>query len=72
MIFSHSWEEILGGQANAGFVLTGFYDDAWPDKALSIHLPGMSSLSLENRWHCPNHTLHRSLNLIRMKIKNPD
>ncbi len=40
MIFSHSWEEILGGQTEAGFVLTGFYDDAWPDKALSRHFPG--------------------------------
>ena len=40
MVFSHSWEEILGGQTEAGFVLTGFYEDAWPEKALSSYLPG--------------------------------
>ncbi len=40
MVFSHSWEEILGGQTEAGFVLTGFYEDALPDKAMSRHFPG--------------------------------
>ena len=40
LIFSHSWEQILGGQTDAGFFLTSFYDDAWPEKALSRHFPG--------------------------------
>ncbi len=27
--FSHSWEEQLGGQCDAGFAITGFYEDDW-------------------------------------------
>jgi SAM-dependent methyltransferase len=40
LIFSHSLEDMLGGQIDAGFVLTGFYDDAWPDKGVSKFFPG--------------------------------
>lgn len=40
MTFSHSLGDILGGQIDAGFALTGFYEDAWPEKPLSRFFPG--------------------------------
>ena len=30
-VFSHSLEEQVGGQIDAGFVITGFYEDRWSD-----------------------------------------
>ncbi len=40
MTFSHSLEETIGGQIAAGFSITGFYEDVWPDKAVSQYAPG--------------------------------
>jgi SAM-dependent methyltransferase len=37
--FSHTLEEQIGGQLDAGFVLTGFYEDLWPGQALSEYMP---------------------------------
>ena len=34
--FSHTLEEQIGGQINAGFVISGFYEDYWSDKANAI------------------------------------
>lgn len=31
--FSHTLETQIGGQIQAGFVITGFYEDGWTDKA---------------------------------------
>lgn len=38
--FSHSLEEIIGGQIAAGFFITGFYDDVWPEKFITQYAPG--------------------------------
>jgi SAM-dependent methyltransferase len=37
--FGHSLEDQIGGQLDAGFVLTGFYEDVWPGQALSEYMP---------------------------------
>jgi SAM-dependent methyltransferase len=34
--FSHSLDEQIGGQLDAGFVLTGFYEDRWFDDTFAI------------------------------------
>jgi SAM-dependent methyltransferase len=39
MEFSHTLDEQIGGQLDAGFVLTGFYEDDWPGQALSEYMP---------------------------------
>lgn len=38
-VFSHSLEDLLGGQMEAGFRLAGLYEDTWPGKAYSEYLP---------------------------------
>ena len=38
-IFSHALEDQLGGQTDAGLVLTGLYEDIWPDKTVSRYMP---------------------------------
>lgn len=38
-VFSHSIEHLIGGQTDAGFVITGLYEDEWPGKAFSQFLP---------------------------------
>lgn len=35
--FSHSLETLIGGQVNAGFVLSGFYEDGWSDEATPLN-----------------------------------
>jgi SAM-dependent methyltransferase len=37
--FSHTLEDQIGGQLDAGFVLTGFYEDGWPGVALAEYMP---------------------------------
>jgi SAM-dependent methyltransferase len=40
--FGHTLEDQIGGQLDAGFVLTGFYEDGWEegaDDVLSRHMP---------------------------------
>ncbi|MEZ4864569.1 MAG: class I SAM-dependent methyltransferase [Caldilineaceae bacterium] len=37
--FSHTLEDQIGGQLAAGFVLTGFYEDSWPGRALDAYMP---------------------------------
>ncbi len=37
--FSHTLTDQIGGQLDAGFVLTGFYEDHWPGIALSDYMP---------------------------------
>ena len=37
--FGHSLDDQIGGQLDAGFVLTGFYEDVWPGQALSEYMP---------------------------------
>lgn len=37
--FGHTLEDQIGGQLDAGFVLTGFYEDVWPGQVLSEYLP---------------------------------
>ncbi len=41
LVWSHSLETLIGGQLEAGLVLTRFYEDSWPDQAWSAYLPGM-------------------------------
>lgn len=38
-VFSHSLEELIGGQTDVGFLITGFYEDEWPGKAFSKLMP---------------------------------
>ena len=37
--YSHTVEDQLGGQLDAGFVLTGFYEDRWADHILDHYMP---------------------------------
>ena len=37
--FGHTLEDQIGGQTDAGFMITGFYEDGWPDAKLSEYLP---------------------------------
>jgi SAM-dependent methyltransferase len=37
--FGHTLDDQIGGQLDAGFVLTGFYEDVWPGQALSEYMP---------------------------------
>jgi SAM-dependent methyltransferase len=37
--FGHTLEDQIGGQLDAGFVLTGFYEDGWPGMALADYMP---------------------------------
>ena len=37
--FGHTLEEQIGGQLDAGFVLTGFYEDGWPGVKLAEYMP---------------------------------
>jgi SAM-dependent methyltransferase len=37
--FGHTLEDQIGGQLAAGFVLTGFYEDSWPGRALDEYMP---------------------------------
>lgn len=37
LVFSHSLEELIGGQIEAGFVITGFYEDWWSDEATPLN-----------------------------------
>lgn len=39
LTFSHSLEDLLGGQLDAGLVLTALYEDDWPGQAIAQHLP---------------------------------
>lgn len=41
--FSHYLEELIGGQMQAGFVLTGYYDDRDKNDILSEHIPVYSA-----------------------------
>ena len=37
--FSHSWEDQIGGQLAAGFVLTALFEDEWEDSPASRLFP---------------------------------
>lgn len=37
--WSHSLEDQIGGQIDAGFAITGFYEDRWPEHPLDRYLP---------------------------------
>lgn len=37
--FGHSLEDQIGGQLDAGFLLSGFYEDGWPGVALAAYTP---------------------------------
>jgi SAM-dependent methyltransferase len=37
--FGHTLEDQIGGQIDAGFVITGFYEDGWPGMALAEYMP---------------------------------
>ncbi len=40
--FSHTLDDLIGGQIEAGFVITGFYEDSWPPvSTLEQYLPTM-------------------------------
>lgn len=39
LVFGHTLEQLLGGQTDAGFYLTGFYEDGWPECALANYMP---------------------------------
>jgi SAM-dependent methyltransferase len=37
--FSHTLEDQLGGQTDAGFLISAFYEDTWPDSLVSQYFP---------------------------------
>jgi SAM-dependent methyltransferase len=37
--FSHSLEDLIGGQTDAGFAITGLYEDEWQGQTLSRFMP---------------------------------
>lgn len=37
-VFSHTLAELIGGQLEAGFVITGMYEDEWPGKVISTFM----------------------------------
>lgn len=37
--FSHTLEDQIGGQLDAGLVLTGFYEDRWHGRAIDAYMP---------------------------------
>ena len=37
--FSHTLDDQIGGQLEAGFVLTGFYEDRWEGRLLDTYMP---------------------------------
>jgi len=39
--FSHTLDDQIGGQIDAGFVLTGFYEDYFPGTELAKYMPSM-------------------------------
>jgi len=39
LIWSHSLEDLIGGQLEAGLVLTNLYEDTWPGQIISKHMP---------------------------------
>ncbi len=50
--FSHSLNDQIGGQIEAGFVIAGFYEDRWSDEAtrLNPHMPtSMATLGIKTR-----------------------
>lgn len=50
MEFSHSLDDQLGGQLEAGFLIAGFYEDRWEDEAtpLNGYMPtSMATLAIK-------------------------
>jgi len=50
--FSHSLNDQIGGQLDAGFVITGFYEDRWNDEAtpLNEYMPtSMATLAIKTK-----------------------
>ena len=39
LMCSHSLEDLIQGQINSGFVVTGLYEDTWNEGVLSEYLP---------------------------------
>jgi hypothetical protein len=37
--FSHTLDDQIGGQLEAGFLLAGFYEDTWEGLALAEYMP---------------------------------
>ncbi|MEM7018255.1 MAG: class I SAM-dependent methyltransferase [Pseudomonadota bacterium] len=49
--FSHSLDEQIGGQIEAGFIIAGFYEDRWSDEAtpLNAYMPtSMATLAIKD------------------------
>jgi SAM-dependent methyltransferase len=49
--FGHTLEELIGGQIEAGFIITGFYEDRFPGKSLDAFLPSLFATRAK-RWRC--------------------
>ncbi len=39
LVFGHTLEQLLGGQMEAGFRLTGLYEDGWSESVLARYMP---------------------------------
>jgi SAM-dependent methyltransferase len=39
LVFGHTLDDLIGGQLEAGFLMTGFYEDVFPESPLSSYLP---------------------------------
>ena len=38
MAFGHTLDDLLGGQLDAGLLISGFYEDTWPDRPISRYI----------------------------------
>jgi SAM-dependent methyltransferase len=47
LMWSHSLEDLIGGQARAGLAITGLYEDHWPGKAYDEYFPSQIATRAE-------------------------
>lgn len=53
LIFGHTLEDLIGGQLDAGFTLTGFYEDSYPDSVVNNYMPAMLATRAVKPWPFP-------------------
>ena len=49
LVHGHSLEDQIGGQTDAGLVVTGLYEDVWPGRLLSDYMPSMIATRARKR-----------------------
>ena len=49
LVFSHSLEDQIAGQTDAGFLIEGLYEDVWPGTPLADYMPSMIATRARRR-----------------------